>query len=53
MCRRIPAPVLRVLVRPEDFPLREIVVRTTPEQFRRLFPHLRAAKRAREAAASV
>ena len=45
-------PVLRVLVRPEDFPLRETVVRTTPEQFRRLFPHLRAAKRAREAAVS-
>jgi hypothetical protein len=40
-------PLLRVLVRPEDFPLREVVVRATPEQFRRIFPHLRAAKRAR------
>jgi hypothetical protein len=45
-------PVLRVLVSPEDFPLREAVVRATPEQFRRIFPHLRAAKRAREATAS-
>jgi hypothetical protein len=40
-------PVLRVLVRPEDFPLREVVVQATQEQFRRLFPHMRAAKRAR------
>ena len=46
-------PALRVLVRPDDFPLREAVVRATPEQFRRIFPHLRAAKRAREAAACV
>lgn len=40
-------PVLRVLVGPEDFPLRDTVVATTPEQFRRIFPHLRAAKRHR------
>ena len=46
-------PVLRVLVRPEDFPLREAVVRAMPEQFRRIFAHLRAAKRAREATASA
>jgi hypothetical protein len=46
-------PVLRVLFRPEDFPLRAAVVRATPEQFRRIFPHLREAKRAREATASA
>jgi hypothetical protein len=46
-------PVLRVLVRPEDFPLREVVVQATPEQFRRIFRHLRAARRAREATASA
>jgi hypothetical protein len=46
-------PVLRVLVGPEDFPLREAVVRATPEQFGRIFAHLRAAKRARETTASV
>jgi len=46
-------PVLRVLVGPEDFPLREAVVGATPEQFRRIFAHLRAAKRARRAAAAA
>ncbi len=46
-------PVLRVLVGPEDFPLREAVVPATPEQFQRIFPHLRAAKRARQATASA
>jgi hypothetical protein len=46
-------PVLRVLVGPEDFPLRQAVVVATPEQFQRIFAHLRAAKRARAAAATV
>jgi hypothetical protein len=46
-------PVLRVLLGPEDFPLREAVIAATPAQFRRIFAHLRAAKRARAAAASV
>ena len=40
-------PMLRVPVRPEDFPLRESVVGATPEEFERIFWHLRAAKRAR------
>ena len=40
-------PVLRVPVRPEDFPLRAAVVGLSgPEEFRRVFHHLRAAKRA-------
>jgi hypothetical protein len=43
-------PVLRVLVGPDDFPLRETVVAATQEQFGRIFAHLRAAKRARAAA---
>jgi hypothetical protein len=46
-------PVLRVLVGPEDFPLRQAVVNATPDQFQRIFAHLRATKRARAAAASV
>jgi hypothetical protein len=40
-------PLLRVLVGPEDFPLRDIVVPATPDEFRRIIPHLRAAKRQR------
>ena len=40
-------PALRVLVGPQDFPLRDTVVAATLEQFRRIFPHLRAAKRER------
>ena len=40
-------PILRVPVRPEDFPLRTAVVGLSgPEEFRRVFHHLRAAKRA-------
>ena len=42
-------PLLRILVGPEDFPLRHAVVAATPEQFRRVFAHLRAAKRERAA----
>ncbi len=45
-------PLLRVLVGPDDFPLRHAVVATTPEQFRRLFSHLRAEKRERAATMS-
>lgn len=45
-------PLFRVLVGPDDFPLRHTVVAATPEQFRRLFAHLRAAKRERAAAVS-
>ena len=45
-------PELRVPVRPEDFPLRDAVIGlSTPEEFRRVSHHLRAAKRARRAAA--
>jgi len=40
-------PLLRIEVGPEDFPLRHAVVGATPEQFRRVFAHLRAAKRER------
>jgi hypothetical protein len=40
-------PVLRVPVRPEDFPLRAAVVGLSgPEELRRVLHHLRAAKRA-------
>jgi hypothetical protein len=46
-------PVLRVLVGPEDFPLRDAVVGATPEQFRRIFAHLRKAKRERAATMSA
>lgn len=42
-------PLFRVLVGPDDFPLRNIVVATPPEQFSRVFAHLRAAKRERTA----
>lgn len=45
-------PLLRILVGPEDFPLRHAVVAATPEQFRRIFAHLRAAKRERAATLS-
>jgi len=41
-------PLLRVLVGPEDFPLRDTVVGlSTPDEFRRVNRHLRAAKRER------
>ena len=41
-------PLLRVLVGPEDFPLRDTVVGlSTPDEFRRDNRHLRAAKRER------
>jgi hypothetical protein len=46
-------PLLRVLVGPEDFPLRDIVVGASPEQFRRIFAHLREAKRERAATMSA
>jgi hypothetical protein len=46
-------PLLRVLVGPEDFPLRDTVVVATPEQFHRIFAHLRAAKRERAATMPV
>ncbi len=46
-------PLLRILVGPEDFPLRHAVVHATPEQFRRIFAHLRAAKRERVATMSL
>jgi hypothetical protein len=40
--------LLRVLVGPEDFPLRDTVIGlSTPDQFRRISHHLRAAKRNR------
>jgi hypothetical protein len=39
-------PLLRVLVSPEDFPLRDVVVGATPEQFRHILSHLRASRRA-------
>lgn len=45
-------PLLRILVGPKDFPLRHAVVAATPEQFRRIFAHLRAAKRERAATIS-
>lgn len=45
-------PLFRVLVGPDDFPLRHTVVATPPEQFRRVFAHLRAAKRERAATMS-
>ena len=45
-------PLLRILVGPEDFPLRHDVVAVTPEQSRRIFAHLRAAKRERAATMS-
>lgn len=42
------SPVLRIPVRPEDFPLRDSVVGLSgPEEFRRVLRHLRAARRAR------
>lgn len=41
-------PVLRVPVRPEDFPLRDAVVGLSgPDEFRRVAHHLRRAKRER------
>ena len=41
-------PVLRVPVGPEDFPLRDAVIGlSTPDEFRRVNHHLRAAKRER------
>jgi len=41
-------PVLRIPVGPEDFPLRDAVVGlSSPEEFRRVSHHLRAAKRER------
>jgi hypothetical protein len=43
-------PLLRVFVGPEDFPLRDIVVHAIPDEFRRIIPHLRAAKRRRASA---
>jgi hypothetical protein len=46
-------PVLRILVEPDDFPLRDAVVGATPEQFGRIFAHLRAAKRERLASAAT
>ena len=46
-------PLLRVLVGPEDFPLRDTVVGASPEQFRRIFAHLREAKRERAATMSA
>ena len=46
-------PLLRVLVGPEDFPLRDTVVGASPEQFHRIFAHLRAAKRERAATMPV
>ena len=46
-------PSLRVPVGPEDFPLRDAVVAATPEQFRRVFAHLREAKRERAAEPSL
>ena len=45
-------PLLRILVGPEDFPLRHDVAAVTPEQSRRIFAHLRAAKRERAATMS-
>lgn len=42
-------PLLRVPVGPEDFPLRDTAVCATPAEFRRIIPHLRAAKRRRAA----
>ena len=42
---------LRVLVRPDDFPLRDAVVGLSgPDEFRHVTRHLRAAKRARSSA---
>jgi hypothetical protein len=46
-------PSLRVLVGPEDFPLRDTVVGASPEQFRRIFARLREAKRERAATMSA
>ena len=46
-------PLLRIHVGPEDFPLRHAVVGATPEQFRRVFAHLREAKRERAATMSA
>lgn len=46
-------PLFRVLVGPNDFPLQHAVVATSPEQFRRVFAHLRAAKRERAATMSL
>jgi len=40
-------PLLRVLVGPDDFPLRGAVVTVMPDQYSRMFTHLRAAKRER------
>ena len=47
VCGEPVRPLLRVLVEPDDFPLRYTVVAATPEQFGRIFAHLRAAKRER------
>jgi hypothetical protein len=43
-------PLLRLPVGPEDFPLRNAVIRlSSPEEFRRVSHHLRIAKRERAA----
>jgi hypothetical protein len=45
---RVVRPVLQLPVQPDDFPLRSTVVGLSgPEEFRRVFHHLRAAKRTR------
>jgi hypothetical protein len=46
-------PLLRILVDWEDFPLRHAVVAATPEEFGRIFAHLRRAKRERAATMSL
>jgi hypothetical protein len=46
-------PLLRVLVGPEEFPLRDTVVGASPVQFRRIFAHVREAKRQRAATMPV
>jgi len=45
-------PLLRIPVGAEDFPLRHAVAAATPEQFRRIFAHLRESKRERAATLS-
>jgi hypothetical protein len=45
-------PVLRIPVKPEDFPLREAVVGAEPADFKRIFKHLRAAKNSSQPAGS-
>jgi hypothetical protein len=47
VCAEPVRPLLRVPVGPDDFPLRDAVIRA-PDDFRRMIPSLRAAKRERE-----